>query len=96
MDLDGVPIEQAAPGGAGADLESVAGEYAGLLRQARALAGELDLGAAEGFNVRAATRQVAFVFVPGELALGVETGAAGLRGQIRYVLAQARGQLGGL
>ena len=95
MGLDGVPIEHAAPG-AGADLESLAGEYAGPLRQAQTLAAELDLGAAKGFSVRAASHQVVFVFATGDLILGVEAGATGLCGQMRHALAQARGQLGEL
>lgn len=93
MDLDGVPIAQAASGGA-ADLDSLAGEYAGLLRQAQALAAELDLGAARSFSVRAANHPVVFAFVPGGLALGIEAEPSGLRGQMRHALAQALGQLG--
>lgn len=93
MDLDGVPIELAARG-AGTDLESVTGEYTSLLRQAQTLATELDLGAAKGFSVRAATQRVVFAFVPGDLVLGVEAGATGLRGQMRYALAEVQGQLG--
>ncbi|MBI4736503.1 MAG: roadblock/LC7 domain-containing protein [candidate division NC10 bacterium] len=91
MHLDGVPIAQAPPE---ADLDSLAGEYAGLLRQAQALAAELDLGAARSFSVRAASHPVVFAFVPGDLALGVETRPSGLRGQMRHALAQALGQLG--
>lgn len=92
MHLDGVPIAQAPPE-ASADLDSLAGEYAGLLRQAQALAAELDLGAARSFSVRAANHPVVFAFVPGDLALGVETRPSGLRGQMRHALAQALGQL---
>lgn len=91
MDLDGVPIAQSPPE---AELEPLAGEYAGLLRQAQALADELDLGAARSFSVRAASHPVVFAFVPGDLALGVETEPWGLCGQMRHALAQALGQLG--
>lgn len=95
MALDGVPVEQAAPAG-GADLEAVAGEYAGLLRQAKALMDELDCGVPQRFCVRGTNRQVMFAFVPGELALGVEAGPTGLRGQMREAVARAAGQLGDL
>lgn len=92
MDLDGVPIELAASG-AGADLESVAGEYASLLREARALVTELDWGAVRSYSVRGESRQVLLAFVPGDLALGVQADRLGLRGQMRHALAQAVSQL---
>ncbi len=95
MDLDGVPVEQAAPA-PGADMEAIAGEYAGLLRQARSLVAELEWGAAKGYSVRGASRQVVFAFGPGDLALGVEAGHLGMRGQMRHAMAQALGQLGDL
>ena len=95
MALDGVPIEQVAAGGA-SDLEAIAGEYAGLLRQAQALSAELGCGAPLRFSVRGEHRRVVFAFVPGDLALGVTAGPTGLRGQMRHVIAQAAGQLGDL
>ncbi len=95
MALDGVPVEQAASAG-GADLEAIAGEYAALLRQAQALSAELECGAPLRFSVRGAHRRVVFAFVPGDLALGVDAGPAGLRGQMRHVADQAARQLGEL
>jgi predicted regulator of Ras-like GTPase activity (Roadblock/LC7/MglB family) len=95
MDLDGVPVEQAASA-AGPDLETIAGEYAGLLREARSIAAELGWGAPRRFGVRGASRQVVFAFAPGDLVLGVEAGGAGLRGQMGYAVTQALGQLGDL
>ena len=92
MDLDGVPIEQVGPATA-ADLESIAGEYAGLLRQAQALVTEMDWGAATSYSVRGTTRQVVFAFAPGDLVLGVEARGLGVRGQMRHALGQAVGQL---
>lgn len=92
MDLDGIPIERAARV-AGADLESVAGEYAGLLRQAQALATALDSGGLLAYSVRGTDRQVVFRLIAGDLALGVEAGPMGLPGQIRHALAQATEQL---
>lgn len=95
MALDGVPVEQAASAG-GAEPEAIAGEYAGLLRQAQALAAELDCGAPLHFSVRGANRRVIFAFVPGDLVLGLEAGPTSLRGQMRHAVAQAAGQLGKL
>jgi len=93
MDLDGVPVEQAASA-VRVDLEAIASEYAGLLRQASAMALELNCGAPQRFSVRGTHRQVVFAFVPGDLVLGVEAGSASLRGQMRYAIVQAVGQLG--
>ncbi len=95
MNLNGVPVEQAASADR-AELEAIAGEYAGLLRQARAMAVELNCGAPQRFSVRGTHRQVVFAFVAGDLVLGVEAGPASLRGQMRYAIAQAVGQLGDL
>ena len=95
MDLDGVPFEQAASAER-ADLEAIAGEYAGLLRQARAMAIEWNCGAPQRFSVRGTHRQVVFAFVPGDLVLGVEAGPASLRGQMRFAITQAVGQFGDL
>jgi predicted regulator of Ras-like GTPase activity (Roadblock/LC7/MglB family) len=95
MALDGVPVEQAPPAG-GAELEAIAGEYGGLLRQALALAAELDCGVPQRFSVRGTDRRVVFAFAPGDLALGVEAGPASLCSQMRRAVAQAAGQLGEL
>lgn len=95
MALDGVPVEQAVPPG-GEDIEAVAGEYAGLLRQVQALSAELGCGAPLRFSVRGMQRGVVFAFVPGDLVLGVTAGPTGLRGQMRHVIAHAAGQLGEL
>lgn len=96
MDLDGVPVEQV-PRAPGVDLEAVAGEYAALLRQARTLATEMDWGAPRSLSVRGARLQVTFGFLPsGDLAVGVETGPAGLSGHARYLVAEALFQLGNL
>jgi predicted regulator of Ras-like GTPase activity (Roadblock/LC7/MglB family) len=95
MALDGLPVEQAPPPGR-ADLEAIAGEYGGLLRQALALAAELDCGVPQRFSVRGANRRVVFAFAPGDLALGVEAGPASLCSQVRRAVAQAAGQLGEL
>ncbi len=95
MALDGVPVEQAASAG-GVDLEAIAGEYAGLLRQAQGLSAELECGEPLRFSVRGANRRVVFTFVPGDLALGVEAGPAALRGQMRHVAKQAARQFGKL
>jgi predicted regulator of Ras-like GTPase activity (Roadblock/LC7/MglB family) len=95
MALDGVPIEQAGAA-QGAGMEGLAGEYAGPLRQARALAAELQGGAPRRFSVRGAARRIVFAFVPGDLVLGAEAGPAGLAGQMRYAIAQATGRLGEL
>jgi len=92
MDLDGVPVEQAAPAD-GADLEAIAGEYAGLLRQAQSLSSELGCGAPLRFSVRGASRRIVFAFVPEGLVLGVEAGPTALRGQMQRAVAQAAGQL---
>ncbi|MBI4572498.1 MAG: hypothetical protein HY713_04330 [candidate division NC10 bacterium] len=92
MDLDGVPIEQAAQG-PGADLESVAAEYAAPLRQAQSLAAELELGAPLGYSVRGTGGLFVFAFAPGDLVLAVEADSAGLRGQMRQALIRALGQL---
>ena len=92
MDLDGVPIEQVASA-AGADPESIAAEYAGLLRQARTLVEELEWGAATSYSVRGMTRQVVFAFAPGDLVLGVEAQSLGVRGQMRHALGQAVTQI---
>lgn len=93
MALDGVPVEQTGATG-GAEMETVAGEYAGPLRQAEALAAELGCGAPQHFSVRGASRRIIFAFVPGDLALGVQTGRAGLRGQMRHAITRVVGQLG--
>lgn len=93
MDLDGVPVEQAGSAG-GAGMEAVAGEYAGLLQQAQALAVELGCGTPQRLSVRGATRCIVFAFVPGELALGVASGPGGLCGQMRHAIARVAGQLG--
>jgi predicted regulator of Ras-like GTPase activity (Roadblock/LC7/MglB family) len=93
MALDGVPVEQAPPA-PGADLEAIAGEYGGLLRQALALAAELNCGVPQRFSVRGTNRRVVFAFVPGDLAVGVEGGPASLCSQIRHAVAQAAGRLG--
>ena len=93
MDLDGVPIEQVSSG-AGADPESIAAEYASLLRQVRALVAELEWGAAKCYSVRGMTRQVVLAFTPGDLVLGVEAESLGVRGQMRHALDQAVRQIG--
>jgi len=93
--LDGVPVEQAASAG-GTDPEAIAGEYGGLLRQALALAAELDCGVPQRFSVRGTNRRVVFAFAPGDLAVGVEAGPASLCGQMRRAVAHAAGQLGEL
>ena len=93
MDLDGVPIEQVAST-AGADPESIAAEYAALLRQVRALVAELDWGAAKSYSVRGMTRQVVLAFTPGDLVLGVEADSLGVRGQMRHALEQTVRQVG--
>ena len=95
MDGDGVPVEHVAPV-AGAGLEAIAGEYAVLLRQARSVVAELHWGAAKGFSVRGAGRQVVFAFTPKDLLVGVEAGPAGLHGQMRYALGRALTQIGDL
>ena len=92
MDLDGVLIEQAVQG-PGAELESVAAEYAGPLRQAQSLAAELELGAPLGYSVRGTGGLFVFAFAPGDLVLAVEADAAGLRGQMRQALIRALGRL---
>ena len=95
MALDGIAVERAEAAG-GTDPDAIAGEYADLLRQAQALSAELDCGAPLRFSVRGANRRIVFAFVPGDLALGVEAGPAGLRGQMGYIAAQAMQQLGDL
>lgn len=95
MALDGVPVEQAGVAG-GADGEALAGEYAGPLRQARALTAELGCGAPLRFSVRGAGRHMVFAFLPSDLILGVGAGPAGLPGQMRYAITQAIGRLGDL
>ena len=95
MALDGVPVEQAAPAGS-ADVEAIAGEYSGLLRQAQALSSELECGAPLRFSVRGANRRIVFAFVPGDLVLGVEAGPTSLRGQLHRAVAQSADQLGDL
>ena len=93
MALDGVPVELAGPAEVSA-LEAVAGEYANLLGLARSLATELDVGAPQRLSVRGANRRVVFAFVGDDLALGVETGISGLRGQAGDAITRALGQLG--
>ena len=93
--LDGVPVEQAASA-AGADPEAIADEYADLLRQAQALAAELDCGAPLRFSVRGTNRRVVFAFVPSDLVLGAVAGPTSLRGQMRHATAQAATRLGEL
>ena len=95
MALDGVRVEEAASAD-GADLEAIAGEYAGLLRQAQALAGELDCGAPLRFSVRGTNRRVVFPFVPRDLVLGAVAGPASLRGQVQHAVVQAAARLGEL
>ena len=95
MDLDGVPIAQAAPG-PGAEPDSVAAEYAGPLRQAQSLAADLDLGAPLGYSVRGTGGLFVFAFAPGDLVLAVGARSAGLRGQMRHALTCALGRLGDL
>ena len=95
MALDGLPIEQATSA-AGVDLESMAGEYADLLRQAQALAAELDCGTLRRFSVRATSHRIVFGFVPGDLVLGLHAGPASLCGQMRHAVAQAAERLGEL
>ncbi len=95
MDVNGVSIEHMAPV-AGVDVEAIAGEYAGLLRQARGLVDELQWGAPKSFSVRGASGQVVFAFAPEDLFLGVEAGPIGLRGQMRYALGRTLAQLGDL
>jgi predicted regulator of Ras-like GTPase activity (Roadblock/LC7/MglB family) len=92
MDLDGVPIAQAAQG-PGAELESVAAEYVGPLRQAQSLAADLDLGAPRGYSVRGTGGLFFFAFAPGDLVLAVGADSTGLRGQMRHALIRALGQL---
>jgi predicted regulator of Ras-like GTPase activity (Roadblock/LC7/MglB family) len=95
MGEDGIPIVQAAAV-AGVDVEAVAGEYAGLLHQARVLVDELQWGAPKSFSVRGASGQVVFAFAPEGLFLGVEAGPVGLRGQMRHALSRTLAQLGDL
>jgi len=95
MAMDGVPVEQAGSAGGG-DLEAVAGEYAGPLRQAKALATELHCGEPRLFSVRGTNRQFVFAFVPGDLVLAAEAGPAGLSAQMRHAIIRAAGQLGEL
>jgi predicted regulator of Ras-like GTPase activity (Roadblock/LC7/MglB family) len=95
MAMDGVPVEQAGSAG-GVDLDAIAGEYSGLLQQAKALAEELGCGAPRRFSVRGRNRQLVFAFVSGDLVLGAEAGPAGLHAQMRRAVAQAAGQLGEL
>lgn len=95
MGADGVPIAQAVPV-AGVDVGAVAGEYAGLLRQARGLVDELQWGAPKSFSVRGPSGQVVFTFAPEDLFLGVEAGPTGLRGQMRYALGRTLAHLGDL
>ncbi len=92
MDLDGVPVELAVQG-PGADLESVAAEYAAPLRQAQSLAADLDLGAPLGYSVRGTGGLFVFAFAAGDLVLAVGADSAGLRGQMRQALTQSLGQL---
>jgi predicted regulator of Ras-like GTPase activity (Roadblock/LC7/MglB family) len=93
MGGDGVPIAQAATD-AGVDVEAVAGEYAGLLHQARTLVDELRWGAPKSFSVRGAGGQVVFAYATEGLFLGIEAGPIGLRGQMRYALGRTLAQLG--
>lgn len=95
MAMDGVPVEQAGAG-AGGEMEVIAGEYSGLLQQAKALAEELGCGAPRRLSVRGRNRQFVFVFVPGDLVLGAEAGPAGLHAQMRRAVTEAAGQLGEL
>jgi len=92
MGLDGVPIDQATQD-PGVDLESLAGEFAGLLREARTLAASLGWGAVRTFSVRARDRQVVFAFGPDGLLLGVEAGPTGLCGQLRDAARRAADRL---
>jgi predicted regulator of Ras-like GTPase activity (Roadblock/LC7/MglB family) len=95
MAMDGVPVEQAGSTGGG-NLEAVAGEYAGLLQQAKALAAELHCGEPRLFSVRGTSRQLVFAFVPGNLVLAAEAGPEGLHAQMRHAIIRAAGQLGEL
>jgi len=95
MGTDGVPVEQAVAA-SGADLETVGGEYAGLLRQAQALATELECGAAQRFTVRGMNHRVVFAFAQSDLVLGAQAGPRGLSGQMRYVIRRAVSELGEL
>jgi len=95
MGMDGIPVEQTvlAPG---TDLEAIAGEYAGLLPQARALASELECGAAQRFTVRGVNHRMVFAFTGGDLVLGVQAASRGLCGQIRYAISKAMSEIGEL
>jgi predicted regulator of Ras-like GTPase activity (Roadblock/LC7/MglB family) len=95
MGMDGIPVEQVvvAPG---TDLEAIAGEYAGLLHEVRALASELECGAAQRFTVRAMNHRVVFAFAEGDLVLGVQAASTGLSGQIRYAISRAMSEIGEL
>ncbi len=93
MGMDGIPVEQTvlAPG---TDLEAMAGEYAGLLPQARALASELLCGALQRFSVRGVNHRVVFALTEGDLVLGVQAASTGLCGQIRYAISKAMSEIG--
>jgi predicted regulator of Ras-like GTPase activity (Roadblock/LC7/MglB family) len=95
MDLDGLSVEQVT-NVAESDLDSLAGEYAAPLREARAMAAQLGWGGLRRYSVRGIDRQVVFGFAPGDLILGVEAGRTGLCGQIRRAVAQALTRLGDL
>lgn len=92
LDLDGIIIQQAMLA-AGPDLEAVAGEYAGLLRAARGLAGAMGWGAARSYSVRGREGILAFGFAPSDLVLGVAAGPGGLSGQMRSGVLRGAAQL---
>jgi predicted regulator of Ras-like GTPase activity (Roadblock/LC7/MglB family) len=92
MDFDGVSIDQATQE-PNVDLELLAGEFAGLLREARTLAANLGWDAVRTFSVRARDRQVVFAFGPDDLLLGVEAGPTGLCGQMRAAAKRAADRL---
>jgi len=95
MARDGIPIEQAVAA-SGTDLETVAGEYAGLLCQAHALVSELGYGAPRRFTVRGMNHRVVFAFAQGDLVLGAQADSTGLSGQMRYAVSRAVSEVGEL
>ncbi len=73
--------------------DALAREYADPLQHARALAADLNWGAAQRFSLRGERGRVVFALLPSGLSLGVEAGPSGLSGQMREEAARAAAAL---
>ena len=95
MDQDGILIGQASAERSG-DLEAVAGECSGLMREVRAVASASGWGEPRTLTLRGNGGYLVFGFGRGDLVCGLEAGQEGIGGQLRQAVLQALDKLGSL